>query len=72
MSGLDYLIPIALVMGLGALAAFLWALGSGQYEDLQGAGERILDDDDAPLSTHDGKEGSPKGARRLTEPVQPL
>jgi cbb3-type cytochrome oxidase maturation protein len=51
MSGLFYLIPIALVMGLAALAAFLWALGSGQYEDLDGAGERILDDTDAPLPT---------------------
>ena len=28
-----------------ALATFLWALRSGQYEDLKGAGERILQDD---------------------------
>ena len=27
------------------LATFLWALRSGQYEDLKGAGERILQDD---------------------------
>jgi len=46
MSGLLFLIPIAVVMGLGALVAFVWALRSGQYEDLQGASERILDEDD--------------------------
>lgn len=46
MSGLIFLIPIAICMGLVALATFLWALRSGQYEDLDGAGERILDDEE--------------------------
>jgi cbb3-type cytochrome oxidase maturation protein len=46
MSGLAITIPIAILVGIGALAAFLWALRSGQYEDLDGAGQRILDDDD--------------------------
>jgi cbb3-type cytochrome oxidase maturation protein len=45
MSGLAILIPIAIGMGLAALATFLWALRSGQYDDLDGAGERILEDD---------------------------
>ena len=45
MSGLAILIPIAVAMGLIALATFLWALRSGQYEDLEGASQRILDDD---------------------------
>ncbi|MBI4923512.1 MAG: cbb3-type cytochrome oxidase assembly protein CcoS [Devosia nanyangense] len=45
MSGLLVLIPIALLLGIGALATFLWALRSGQYDDLKGAGERILSDD---------------------------
>ena len=48
MSGLLYLIPIALFLGALGLAAFLWALRSGQYDDLDGAAERILYDDDAP------------------------
>ena len=42
MSVLVYLIPAALLFGLASLIAFLWALKSGQYEDLDGAGERIL------------------------------
>ncbi|HWA49850.1 MAG TPA: cbb3-type cytochrome oxidase assembly protein CcoS [Dongiaceae bacterium] len=49
MTILLYLIPIALVLGGLGLAGFLWALKSGQYEDLEGAANRILfDDDDAP------------------------
>lgn len=46
MTVLVYLLPIALFLGLVALAAFLWALRSGQYEDLDGAAQRILFDDD--------------------------
>jgi cbb3-type cytochrome oxidase maturation protein len=48
MTGLLVLVPIALVMGGGALVAFLWSLRSGQYEDLEGAAQRILDDDPPP------------------------
>lgn len=49
MSGLSFLIPIALTMGLVGLAAFFWAMRSGQYEDMDGAAGRILieDEDDA-------------------------
>ncbi|HHI82650.1 MAG TPA: cbb3-type cytochrome oxidase assembly protein CcoS [Rhizobiales bacterium] len=43
------LIPIALFLGGIGLAAFLWALKSGQFDDLDGAAERILfSDDDKP------------------------
>jgi len=49
MTGLLYLVPIALFLGLVGLAAFLWSLGSGQYDDLDGAAQRILaEDDDRP------------------------
>jgi cbb3-type cytochrome oxidase maturation protein len=46
MNVLIYLIPIALGLGLTALFAFLWALRSGQYSDVEGAALRILSDDD--------------------------
>jgi len=47
-SGLSFLIPIALAMGLAGLAAFFWAMRSGQYEDMDGAASRILiEDEDA-------------------------
>jgi cbb3-type cytochrome oxidase maturation protein len=45
-SSLVFLVPLALVLGAAALGAFLWSLKSGQYEDLDGAAERILLDDD--------------------------
>ena len=48
MEVLIYLIPIALVLGGLGLAAFIWALRSGQFEDLDGAAMRILNDDEAP------------------------
>lgn len=44
MSNLLVLIPAALLLGLLGLAAFLWSLKSGQYDDLDGAAVRILDD----------------------------
>lgn len=46
MSILLYLIPAALFLGLVWLAAFVWSLKSGQYEDMEGAARRILLDDD--------------------------
>ena len=46
MTILAMLIPAALALGLLGLAAFLWAMHSGQYDDLDGAAERILIDDD--------------------------
>ncbi len=44
---LSFLVPIAIVLGIGGLAAFLWSLRSGQYDDLEGAAARILLDDDS-------------------------
>jgi len=49
MNNLIFLIPIALFLGALGLAAFLWSMKSGQYEDLDGAAWRVLDDgDDKP------------------------
>jgi len=41
-----FLIPAAVLMGLIGLLAFFWTLRSGQYEDLKGAANRILLDDE--------------------------
>jgi len=45
MTSLAWLIPIALALGGMGLVAFLWALKSGQYEDLEGAAYRALEDE---------------------------
>jgi len=46
MTQLTVLIPIALLMGAAGLAAFFWAMRDGQFEDLDGAANRILIDDE--------------------------
>ena len=51
MNVLAFLVPLALLMSLIGLGAFIWSLKSGQYDDLDGEALRILDDegDDKPL-----------------------
>jgi cbb3-type cytochrome oxidase maturation protein len=59
MSGLAILIPVAIILGLIALVTFMWTLRSGQYEDLEGASQRILDEDeDRPA--FDAHQGAPR------------
>ncbi len=48
MTALAWLIPAALFLGLLGLAAFLWALRSGQFEDLEGASWRAIQDSEHP------------------------
>ena len=48
MTNLLLLIPAALFLGGLGLAGFIWALRSGQFEDLDGAALRILNDDEDP------------------------
>jgi len=55
MNLLGWLIPLALGMGITGLIAFLWSMKSGQLEDLDGAGARVLlhEADDVPLQDAD-------------------
>jgi cbb3-type cytochrome oxidase maturation protein len=46
MTGLVVLIPIALALGLLGLATFFWALRNGQFDDPDGAANRILIEED--------------------------
>jgi cbb3-type cytochrome oxidase maturation protein len=45
MSGVFWLIPVAIGMGVIGFGAFLWSLRTRQYDDLEGAAQRILLDD---------------------------
>jgi cbb3-type cytochrome oxidase maturation protein len=67
MNNFLYLVPIALGLGLVGLVAFMWALRSGQYDDLDGAAERILFDDDRPLPERPGKPNPPPKTARPTQ-----
>ncbi len=49
MAGMDILyllIPLSVVLVFVIAGLFWWTLKSGQYEDLEGPGHRILMDDD--------------------------
>lgn len=59
MSGLVFLVPIALFLGLLGLGAFLWSMRSGQYDDLEGAARRILLDDE-PIADEKPKKDQPE------------
>ena len=61
MTDFFYLIPLALALGAVGLAAFLWSLKSGQYEDLDGAAARILsNEDDRPIVKTQQPNSSPE------------
>jgi cbb3-type cytochrome oxidase maturation protein len=59
MTALVWLIPCALVLGFVGLVAFLWAMNSGQFQDLEGAGWRAIQDDDDRPSTEPDKPSLP-------------
>jgi cbb3-type cytochrome oxidase maturation protein len=60
------LIPLSLVLVFVIAALFWWSLRSGQYEDLEGPGHRVLMDDDRTdiqenRSTVDSDQGTTGG-----------
>lgn len=57
MISLVWLIPCALALGGLGLAAFMWSLRSGQFDDLEGAGWRALQD--KPLEPNTGTTDKP-------------
>jgi cbb3-type cytochrome oxidase maturation protein len=62
MSVLWILVPVAVAMAAGFVAAFLWAARSGQFDDLQTPGVRALTDDEAVAPPHTG---DPQGQFKL-------
>ena len=73
MTNLLMLIPIALLLGGLGLAGFLWALRSGQFDDLDGASYRILFDDDQPrrpaVVPHPVADAAESPAAKAADPV---
>lgn len=67
MTSLAWLIPTALILGGLGLAAFLWALRSGQYEDLDGAAWRALQDREPGPSKPAGSSGKASTETRNTD-----
>jgi cbb3-type cytochrome oxidase maturation protein len=46
------LIPVSLVLVGVIVWVFLWAVRSGQFDDMEGPAHQILMDDDGPVSRH--------------------
>lgn len=68
MNILFLLIPLSLILLGVAIWAFLWAIRSGQFDDLEGPAHRILmDDDDPRIPSSKGPRDSPP---KTPEPPQ--
>jgi cbb3-type cytochrome oxidase maturation protein len=48
------LVPVSALIVLAIIAVFGWALKSGQFDDLEREGERILDDAQHPVDPDQG------------------
>jgi cbb3-type cytochrome oxidase maturation protein len=51
-------LPVALLVAAAAVAAFVWAARSGQYDDLETPAVRMLHDDDPEEETGPGCQDS--------------
>lgn len=49
------LIPAMILLGLVMVVIFIWAVKTGQFDDMDGAANRILMDDDDPEMPEDEK-----------------
>ena len=70
MTALAWLVPVALALGAAGLAAFLWSLKSGQFEDLEGAGWRALDDE-LPAKVPPVQPGDQPDQQKSARPTSP-
>jgi len=48
MESVYLLVPVSLLLVFGVAAAFWWSVKSGQFDDMEGPGFKVLMDDDAP------------------------
>ena len=56
MESIYLLIPISVFLVFGIALAFWWSVRSGQFDDLEGPGFRVLMDDDLPKQTPENTE----------------
>ena len=69
------LIPAMIILGLIMVGVLVWAVKSGQYDDLEGDANRIIMDDDDPLlpkKTSPKKKEPGKNWQPILPPVQSL
>jgi cbb3-type cytochrome oxidase maturation protein len=59
MDALYLLVPMSVLLVLALLGLFRWALGAGQFDDLEREGARILDDENNTDANFDRHQGPP-------------
>lgn len=59
MNVLLVLVPLALILAAAGVAAFVWSVRSGQYDDVETPAMRILMDDDVPSPPSDTEPSDP-------------
>ena len=62
MSVIYIVLPLALLIAIGAVIAYIWAVRSGQFDDLDTPGVRMLHDDEET-----GPPAKGKSRKRPTE-----
>jgi len=67
-SVLYILLPLALAIGVVAVAVFVWAARDGQFDDLDTPPRRMLLDDE-PAAQHAPKANTDSGSRTRTPPL---
>ncbi|MFH1987467.1 MAG: cytochrome oxidase maturation protein cbb3-type [Rhodocyclaceae bacterium] len=58
MESVYLLIPVSVILVFGIAIAFWWSVRSGQFDDLEGPGFRVLMDEDQPKPLDDTKEAT--------------
>lgn len=56
MESIYLLIPVSVILVFAIAVAFWWSVRSGQFDDLEGPGFRVLMDDEAPIANADIQE----------------
>lgn len=51
-------LPVALLLAIAGVIAFIWAARSGQMDDLETPGQRVLFDDDTVSRPDDSSKGT--------------
>ena len=62
MESVYLLIPVSVLLVFGIAGAFWWSVRSGQFDDLEGPGYRVVSDDDDPPAQAPEKGGPKAGS----------
>ncbi len=64
------LIPAMIILGLVMVGILVWAVKSGQYDDLEGDANRILMDDDDPMLPENSNNTNTNTRKNSTERIK--